>query len=232
MKYTNDYNLPSSIVRAITNDKYDKGDADFSATELLKPPQIVRLAKMHADEIVVDVSDEVWKLLGSGVHAILERADDGKNAVLEERLFAKYGDYTISGAMDRREKHKIVDYKVTGAYKIIKKDFTDWESQLNIYAWLARQNGLNDIEELSIVAMLRDWKKSSRFKERNYPHAPIVEIQIPLWSDQRQEDFIGERIYLHTKDEIDPCSPSETWGGVRCRDWCEASEFCEQYQSR
>lgn len=231
MKYTNIYGLPSSIVNAITNDPYDKGSADFSATELLKPPQITHLYKIHEDKLSTDVSDEVWKLLGSGVHAILERAHEGgDDVVIEERLFADMDGYTISGAMDLRDRHRITDYKVTASYKIQKGDFEEWEKQLNIYAWLARQNGFDEINELEIVAMLRDWKKSRKW-DREYPDAPIVRIPIVKWLPEKQEEFIRERIALHTADTPQECSKEETWNGIRCRDWCPVSEFCPQYKS-
>ena len=42
MILTNEYGAPDAFVKAIEGDPYTKGDADFSATELLKPPQIVR----------------------------------------------------------------------------------------------------------------------------------------------------------------------------------------------
>jgi hypothetical protein len=59
---TNKYGAPDVFLRAVENDPYSKGEADFSATELLKPPQIVRLHKEHGDKVVTDVRDEWWKL--------------------------------------------------------------------------------------------------------------------------------------------------------------------------
>ena len=73
MPLTNKYRAPDAFVKAIEGDPYTKGDADFSATELLKPPQIVRLYNEHKDTITTDVRDEWWKLLGKGVHTILEQ---------------------------------------------------------------------------------------------------------------------------------------------------------------
>lgn len=48
MKYTNKFNLPDGLARAVMNDPYSKGDADFSVTELLDPPQLTQFRKPHA----------------------------------------------------------------------------------------------------------------------------------------------------------------------------------------
>ena len=77
MKYTNKHNIPDEVIRALKNDNYSKGDADISATGLLQPPQIRILNNEHEDEITTDVSDRIWILLGTSVHNILEKANEG-----------------------------------------------------------------------------------------------------------------------------------------------------------
>lgn len=78
MKFTNKYKLPEGIYNAVVNDLYDKGEADYSATEIINPPQLNRLRKIHFHELVVDISDEMWKLFGAAVHYILERGSEKK----------------------------------------------------------------------------------------------------------------------------------------------------------
>ena len=72
MKYTNTNNIPKEIIRAVSNDSYSKGASTISVTGLLQPPRIRVLREEHDNEIVVDVSNEIWKLLGQSVHTILE----------------------------------------------------------------------------------------------------------------------------------------------------------------
>lgn len=74
MILTNKANLNHALVAAIQNDPYDKGDCDYSATELLKPPRQRALEKKYWDEIEVDVSDRIWSLYGQITHSILQRA--------------------------------------------------------------------------------------------------------------------------------------------------------------
>lgn len=231
MKQTNQLGLPDSIVRAVAAQEYDKGSADFSATELLKPPQVRALTVEHYDKLSEDASDSIWRLLGSGVHRVLEDAYKGSEAVLERRLFASMEvggtEHVISGAMDVFESGQITDYKVTSTYKVIKNSYEDWEAQLNIYDWLCRENGI-PVNELRIVSILRDWKKSQRFK-KDYPEAPVVVIPIEQWLPHKQEEFIRSRIEDHIDLPPRYCTKEETWNGVRCRDWCPVAEFCPQY---
>jgi hypothetical protein len=76
MKWTNKGNFPEAIVKAIQNDSYSKGNSDFSVTELISPPQLKKLQKLHSNELVKDVSENIWMLLGTAVHNILEQATD------------------------------------------------------------------------------------------------------------------------------------------------------------
>jgi len=49
MLLTNDYGAPDAFVKAIEGDPYTKGDADFSATELLKPVCWRTMERGHAN---------------------------------------------------------------------------------------------------------------------------------------------------------------------------------------
>lgn len=235
MIYTNRYGLPESLVRAVQSDDYDKGKADYSATELLKPPQINHLYRKHEHELSEDVADVIYRLLGSGIHNVLERAYEDSEAILEQRMFATIkdaclDDVVISGAVDLRETGKIMDYKVTATYTIMRGDHKEWEQQLNIYDWLAYMNG-HQVNELEIVAILRDWKKSQRFK-KNYPDQGVIIIPIDKWTHQEQEDFIRLKVAENQEKPPRYCTSDETWSGIRCKDWCSVATFCTQYTGK
>ena len=206
MNYTNQYGIPEVFLDAVKADPYDKGDADFSATGLIGPPQIARLWAKHKDDISIDVRDEIWKLLGSGVHAVLERA--GKDTQ-EERLYAGLSGVLLSGAVDVQEGTTITDYKVTSTYSYQMGLKSDWERQVNIYAWLRRKNG-RETTEANIVVILRDWMKS-RADQDGYPSAPVHTIPVPLWTNEAIEEYLDERITLHTQEETVPCTDEERW---------------------
>ncbi len=227
LKYTNVNNIPKEIIRALNNDSYSKGESLISVTGLLQPPRIRILREQHEDEIVVDVSGEIWKLLGQSVHTILERANmDAIDTITEERMYAKVNGWTISGQTDSISVDSgiLKDYKVTSSWSVMsamKEGKKDWEQQLNCYDWLNRQNYPDRvIKKLNIITINRDWNKNQMLRSGgDYPSAPISVIPIPKWSDEEQEEFIKERVSIHQNAEVDflvnedlpLCTPVEQW---------------------
>tara|TARA_R110000787_G_scaffold50067_2_gene119631 strand:+ start:1344 stop:2195 length:852 start_codon:yes stop_codon:yes gene_type:complete len=208
LKLTNNYGAPDSIVDAIRNDSYTKGGADFSITELIKPPQIRRLWNKHEEEISVDVREQIWKLLGTGVHAAIEQADSA--GTKEQRFHTEHNGVTISGAIDLiGDDGSIIDYKVTSCYSVQHGLKEDWEKQLNMYAWLLRQNDIT-ATKLNIVCICRDWMKS-RVGKYDYPESPVVVLSVPMWRDGRQDDYVDQRVRVHRQESTIPCTPEERW---------------------
>ena len=205
-KLTNEFGAPDVFLKAVRGHPYSMGDADFSVTGLISPPQISRLRKKYHEHIVSDVRDEIWKLLGSGVHAVLEGHSDG---ITERRFFAEVDGIKISGAVDLIKNGHVTDYKVTSVWSVIRGNNPGWEAQLNFYAWLMKQNDM-EAKSLEIVVICRDWVKS-RADQDNYPSSPIVPIKIPLWSDEEQNAFVIERVQAHTAEETMECTPEERW---------------------
>ena len=99
MKLTNKYGLPEAFVRAVENDPYTKGGADFSITQLISPARIGVLEQRHYAEIEEGASDRVFSLLGQSVHHMLERLRRDCDLV-EKRFFATFLDYSVSGQID------------------------------------------------------------------------------------------------------------------------------------
>jgi len=240
MKYTNKHNVPVEVIRAVQNDPYTKGDGVvLSVTQLIKSPRIVALQKKHDDEITIDYRDEVFKLLGKGVHSVLETANTGdKNLIPERRLYADISGWKISGQTDTISLNEkmLTDYKCTSVYAIT-SDKPEWEHQLNLYAWLWRKHGY-EIENLRIMAILRDWRRSEADKKFDYPQAPVVSIDIPLWGFIKQTEFVESRVKLHQdtlNGELPECSDEDRWlrgnKNIRCEgNWCQVSQFCSQWQ--
>ena len=290
MKYTNRHNIPQEIINAVHNDNYSRGKATISATGLLQPPRIRLLAQEHYDKLTIDVSDEIWKLLGQSVHTILERANENnEDTITEQRMFAKVNDWTVSGQTDSIDvKSNILkDYKITSVWSIVsalQDGKTDWEQQLNIYAYLYKQNTGKTIDQLNIIAIARDWNKNQYLRSGgDYPPSPITVLDIDLWSDEKQEAFIKQRVSIHQEAEVDYlindklplCTDEERWRRkdtyrvekkgrktavrvldtqeeadkymdghkdskllkvveakgecVRCANYCDVAEFCNQY---
>lgn len=235
MKITNRHGLPETIVRAVQDDEYDKGDSVLSVTQLISPPRIVILQNLNADNLEVDVSDRVPALLGTAVHKILEKGSkDLANHHLEERLFDEIEGWKISGAVDVQIDNgdgtwEINDYKVTSVYSV-QSDKPEWEQQLNCYAYLAYKNHGRKVTSLKIVAILRDWLRKQSELKPDYPQSQIAIVDIPVWTPEEQEAFIRGRVLLHQAakkavDSTEPlvyCTDEERW--VRGESWALMKE--------
>lgn len=216
MKFTNKLNLPKALVRAVTNDPYDKGGADFSITELLKPPRQRALQIRHEHEIEEDVSDRLWSLYGQIAHGILERANGEDLA--EQRFFMPIGGLVVSGQIDSLswENDILSDWKFTTSWGFIagKLPKPEWVQQLNMQRFLVMANVDRNIERLQIVGLLRDWQIAEAEKNNKYPQSPIAIASIPLWDVRKTEAFILDRIAAHSKaqyEDLPYCSDEERW---------------------
>ena len=86
MKYTNRHNIPQEIINAVHNDNYSRGKSTISATGLLQPPRIRLLAQEHYDKLTIDVSDEIWKLLGNKISDVIS-SDHKTDGIFDENKF-------------------------------------------------------------------------------------------------------------------------------------------------
>ena len=221
MKYTNKHNLPDPVVRALTS--YEKGQSveGLRVTTLIDSPRISQLRREYSHQITEDVSDLVWRVLGTAIHEVFEKA--ASNAyVSEERLSHTIDDTLISGAIDYQFEDDgevdLKDYKSTSTYKITIGDHTDWEKQLNVYAYLIRKVKDFTVRSASVIAVLRDWRQAEADRKADYPQSSIVEIPITLWSDEEQDAYVSERARLHNMaqlgaefNDLPECSDEERW---------------------
>ena len=226
MKHTNIYNLPQIVVNALTHDEYSAGGADYSMTTLLKAPQQVILKNENEGALVQDVSDLFFSSMGTWTHEGLEKANrDNDDIICEQRHTITIDGITISGATDvyDRVKHEVIDYKTTSYYAVkdalaYGKVKPDWEQQTNGYAYMWRMNGFA-VRGIKVIAILRDWSRAMSFRNKNYPKTPIVSLEIPLWSEKEQHDFIVDRVRVHEQarkeylitGETPECTDEERW---------------------
>jgi len=214
MKITNNYNLPENIVKAVEYSAHHK--ADYSATELIDPPRIIHLQNRFNKQIEVDASDRIWVLLGSAIHYILEKSAT-INQLEESYITTEICDRTLSGTSDLYEDRKISDYKITSAWTLVYGSrIKKWEEQLNIYAYMFRALGF-PVDKIEIITILRDWSQTQALRNKNYPQKPVQVLKIPLWTQEKQEQFITERIKTLIGFETTPnndlpfCTAEDRW---------------------
>lgn len=212
MLLTNKLNLPSSIVRAVSRDPYTRGDAHISTTGLIGPARKRMLEILHGDELSEDVADRIWSLMGQIAHGILERSD--REAWTEERLFIVRHGWRISGQFDRvlLEEGLVQDYKLSSTYSVKDGAKSEWIAQANIYACMLREHG-HAINRAQIVVVLRDHQKSKAQHDADYPQAPVVVIDVPMWSAAETEAYILARLTAHANAQhvLPLCTAEERW---------------------
>jgi hypothetical protein len=222
MQITNRYNLPSAIVNNVLNDEYSRGDAMISVTQLLNSPRIVLLQRVNESKMVTDVVDRVPSMLGTAMHKVLEKgANPGE--IVEERFFFEILGWKVSGAVDLQIPKddgtwEVNDYKITSVYSVMSEKW-EWESQLNMYAYLMRMATGRRVSSMKIVAILKDWNRKQGAFKPDYPEAPVVVVDVPVWQDTTQKEYIEARVHAHQMNafaldnggSIDYCSDQERW---------------------
>jgi len=221
MKITNKFNVPETLVALASRDYYTKGQSDYSVTEIISPPRIQRLRRKHFEEIEQDVSDMLWMLLGTALHVVAERSEV-LGHTNEERLSAGIDGIILSGAIDLQKDEAdgitITDYKFTSAWALM-NDKPEWEQQQNIYKYLVERVKKKPVKGLKICALIRDWSRRDAQNKPDYPQAPIQIVDIPMWTFDRTEAFIKERVELHRDskvsadwgEELPLCTEEERW---------------------
>jgi hypothetical protein len=220
IRITNKFNLPEPFVAAVSSDDYQRGDAEFTATELIRPSRILVLSRNHDADMVEDVSDRVWAFQGQTKHVVLERvARTNPDRYLVEHRFDTVMPGTgarISGQLDLfdTQEKSLYDWKETSVWKFLLGDTKEWEQQANINLYLMRMNGY-DVKHLINIAILKDWKaRKARFgREPDYPKCAVHVLPLPMWSIGQAQSYINERVEKHRREAVSPpvCTKEERW---------------------
>lgn len=211
MKTTNKFNLPKAIYNAVRNNQHEPSDENWiSVTSLISPPLVRFLTRKYWDVLEEDASDNLWSLLGTAIHKVLQENAEEDVEVEKKVYLTLPNGWTLMGVVDvfNKTEHLIEDYKVTSVWSFLLGDKQEWENQLNVYAYMLRLQGYT-IDKLQIHAILRDLQKS-KTKNQGYPQIPFISKEIPLWSFEEQEKYVIERMKLF---ECEPreCTDEEKW---------------------
>ena len=177
MIITNKFNLPQAFVEMAQCEESFK-DNEIRVTSLLNGHCEEELKRRFSTEITQDVSDMIWMLFGTAAHAVLENQAETATQFKEERLKMPISNSVLTGKSDLYDaKTKtITDYKTTSVWKIIYKDYENWEKQLMLYAMMWRYWGF-PVEKCEIIAILKDHSKlKARLDPLGYPQLPVQKI--------------------------------------------------------
>jgi hypothetical protein len=227
---TNVHNLPEVFCESVDlfDSDYDRGDSDYTATELIRPVRINVLTKRHWNELTEDVSDRVWRLGGHVKHLIFKRLAEKhpERYIAERRMYANMetsdnnggvGDpvVRVSGQLDLYDKQTAIlwDYKESSVWKFVLGDTREWEEQANINAYCLRKSEWHVVHALQNLVILKDWKAREAQMKPDYPQCAVHIVDLPMWSDKECENFIGKRLDAIADGQENPplCTPNERW---------------------
>ncbi len=215
---TNLYGFPDIIHKAVQVHEYSKDGADFSATELQTPPLIRRLKSRYEDDIVEDVVDRIWSLVGDGVHIAISRGATYELAESRWHATIKVDgiNYDISGQSDSLDLkgRELDDWKTAKTYVVKDGLKPDWIAQTNVYYWLLAMNGIV-VETLKIGVLFKDWKLYELLKNRSwYPPNEVTMYDVPVWTLSDTEEYIRAKIRDHVAGVPRDCTDEERWQQV------------------
>ena len=189
-------------------------------------------------DYTLDPDDQAYAVLGTRHHERLQIVADKLGMNAEMKLYGE-----VSGILDLLEPDeqqpdffKLIDYKTWGSYKIAKAkgmkgediDIDQVTLQLNHYRVKVEPLGF-PISRIQVQATCRDGNTQNA--RDNEIRRNIHMIDIPLLEDGYVTSYFHARaealvkaVETHTLPKA--CSTSETWGGRRCKNYCEVVEFC------
>lgn len=147
-----------------------------------------------------------------------ENYPDGidENIITEKTMTYECEGWTLSGTVDRViiDQKTIQDYKTTSVFQYIyKEEIKKYTQQLNIYALMAEDAGL-EIDKLEVIMIFKDWSFMESKRNKDYPPQKVMVVEIKRLSNDKIETFVRRRVQLHQAaegGEIIECTPKERW---------------------
>lgn len=204
--------LPTPFLRCLLDDQYDKGDSEFSTTQLISPPQRTWIKEQGHEEIKTATSS-FYAVLGTILHRVLQdyaREEEGE--IAERRLYTEIQGRKVSGCIDLYETHTstVSDWKfIGGVQKEIKDDH--WK-QLQINGRLAEIHGW-EVNNVAITYFQRDWKTLQALVDPNYPKIGIQNLVVP-YDQSAGINLLETTVADHVNAKNGkprPCTELEKW---------------------
>ena len=214
MATSNNFDLPAPLYKALTPDRRIPVLKRISATALIDAP-LQRILKMkHFNDIKEDASENLWALLGSAVHVVVEKSGSVDTSEVKETYEHPLG-VTLVTVGDYYDNEILTDWKITSVWSFMLGTKDEWINQLNVVKYIYEKKGI-PVKKMQVYAILRDHMKSKIY-DSGYPQIPFQKMDIPVIKNM--EAYIESRINLHLAAEeliddpaqIPQCSPKERW---------------------
>jgi len=205
---------------------YSNLGADYSVTDLIKPPRVTHLYRRHKariDKMPRDWYSQLKAFKGSAIHDRLETylyrymaKNPTGGYLIEKRLWDRILNRKISGKFDVYREGILYDWKTCSSYKRLFESYEDWIEQLNLYAYFLKTWGVT-VNKICIIAWYMDWDKFKAL-EKGYPNTEVEGIHLDeLWTVDQQREHMHGRIQAQidsetvADDDLPECTAKERW---------------------
>lgn len=112
---------------------------------------------------------------------------------------------------------------------------SSWIRQLAFTAVLCHLNEIK-VERAEVVVIIRDWRRDEyQLNPFTYPpRVTTVPIDLPPIEVCQTSLELAVETWKALSDldddQLAEAHPCDTWRGLRCRDWCDVSHACRQYE--
>ena len=142
---------------------------------------------------------------------------------IEQRCEKEIDGFIISGKYDLVMDGAVHDYKSTSTWAYVNQSSRDdYIKQGSIYKWLNPEKITSDVVHIHYlftdwsIAEKRKFKKESYNKE-DYPSLKVATKSYPLWSTEKTEDFIKQKLQAIThamnlpQESLPECTDEDLW---------------------
>lgn len=221
----NDLCLPYPIYKAMANDPYTNGGADYSVSQLFEGPKYIFGNRAIPKGFREKTSDKLALFDGSMTHDGLEhRLINDDEFIVEKRMFLNIiindRPIKISGAFDVycKTDFTLYDYKTTalGGWRMRHKKMPAYSQQVNIYRLMMKMNKIAEPTRLKIIFIVKGWNKIDSFSA-NYPPTQYPEEIVELVPYEEVVQLLRTKINMleHYKnmplEEMPYCEPHQRW---------------------
>jgi len=241
--------LTLPTIKAITEQR--KWTGSPSTTQLLNGTMIEFLK--ITNDYIIDPQNRAFALLGTRHHQMLEVTAKEMNLPSEIAL-GPDGHDVFDLLEPENGSWTLTDYKTWGSYRMVRAlgivkngkgkdttfvidpttiDLRESELQLNNYRIMLEGHGLK-VGKMQLQVTVRDGGLQiarTRGITKNIYLIPIKRLdnnEVYNYFEWKKEKLLSAlSIYKTDPDYVpEPCNDEECWNGVRCRGYCEVSQYC------
>ena len=216
--------LVLSRVAEMERERYSSS-GDYSVTEIIDPPRLVRLKKRYGSEVIQPLSSVIPSMMGTAMHEYFEKylkkwvfKTGYAGYTFEEQLETEVLGRRLSGRYDIRDNLDLIDIKTCKVWKkVFDPHLKEWTEQQNCYNYLLKESRNIEIKRLLITAIYKDWQEGQSLRNPDYPNDQVEEYELPKWPYEVTKQFIEGRLMLHIAaedledDKLPACTREERW---------------------